>query len=119
MNVDLNSVLAILVQFGQLAGVAALIAVIVNVFKYFGLVPDGQGGRWFAAMNLIALFVLVGLRLFAPTVGIEFIDQQAATIANIFLIVLGYVMQLGVGSGTSDKLKSMKLPIVGGRAETK
>lgn len=117
MNVDLNSVLAILIQFGQLAGVAALIAVVVNVFKYFGLVASGQGGRWFAAANLIALVVLVSFHLFAPTVGLVFIDQQAATIANILLIVLGYVMQLGVGSGTADKLKEMKLPVIGGRKE--
>lgn len=113
MNFDFGAILTILVQFGELVGVAALLAVIINVFKYFGLVKDGTSGTWFAALSLISMAVLVAMHFFAPTVGIEFLDAQAKVLAEILTIVLGYLVQLKTGSGTAGLLKQMKIPVVG------
>lgn len=113
MNFDFAVILGILIQFAQLAGVAALLAAVVNVFKYFGAVKDGTAGAWYAALSLIVMGLLVYFHYFVPTIGIEFIDAQAAALANILLIVLGYAMQLKVGSGTADTLKQMEIPILG------
>ena len=113
---DLTIVLGILVQFAQLAGVAALLAAVVNVFKYFGVVKDGTAGSWYAAFSLIVMALLVYFHYFIPTIGIEFLDAQAATLAKILLIVLGYIMQLKVGSGTASTLKEMQIPVLGASA---
>jgi len=113
---DLTIVLGILVQFAQLAGVAALLAAVVNVFKYFGVVKDGTAGSWYAAFSLVVMTLLVYFHYFIPTIGIEFLDAQAAILAKILLIVLGYVMQLKVGSGTASTLKEMQIPVLGASA---
>ena len=62
----MEQIFDLFLQFGQLVGVAAAIAALVNVFKAFGLVKDGDAGKWAAALNLVALAVLVALKLFAP-----------------------------------------------------
>lgn len=110
---DFTIVLGILVQFAQLAGVAALLAAVVNIFKYFGVVKDGTAGSWYAAFSLVTMALLVYFHYFIPTIGIEFLDAQAAILAKILLIVLGYVMQLKVGSGTANTLKNMEIPVLG------
>lgn len=113
MNFDATVILNILIQFAQLAGVAALLAAVLNVFKYFGLVKDGTAGTWYAALSLLVMGLMVFFHYFAPTVGIEFLDAQAAVIAKILLIVLGYLMQLKVGAGTAKTLKGMEIPVLG------
>jgi len=113
---DFTAILGILIQFAQLAGVAALLAAVVNVFKFFGAVKDGSAGSWYAALSLIVMALLVYFHYFIPTIGIEFLDAQAATLAKILLIVLGYVMQLKVGSGTASTLKEMQIPVLGASA---
>ena len=112
-ELDFSVILGILLQFGQLAGVSALLAALINIVKYFGGVADGQTGRWYAGLSLLGMGLLVYFRLFVPTLGVEFLDVQAGVIANILLVVLGYVMQLRVGSGTSETLKDMSIPVVG------
>ena len=109
----MEQIFDLFLQFGQLVGVAAAIAALVNVFKAFGLVKDGDAGKWVAALNLVALAVLVALKLFAPGVALEQIDAQAAMLAQVLLIILGYVVQL-LGSTTAHDLFSrMRLPFVG------
>lgn len=112
-NVSIQDILNLLLQFGQLAGLAALIAALVNVFKTFGLVKDGDAGRWSAALNLVGITALVGLRIFAPAVTLEVVDANAAALANILLIVLGYVVQIGVSQKTHFTLSAAKVPLIG------
>ena len=45
-------------QWQTLLGVAALIILLVNVFKVMGIVKDGQADVWVAALNLIGLIAL-------------------------------------------------------------
>lgn len=105
--------LDLFLQFGQLVGVAACIAALINVFKTFGLVKDGDAGRWSAALNLAALAGLVALRVFAPSVAVEQLDAQAGIIAQILLIVLGYVVQLAGSESFHALLSRMRLPLIG------
>lgn len=106
-------ILSILVQFASLAGVAALLAAVVNIVKWFGWIPNGNAGRVFAILNLIAMALLVYFHFFFPTVSLQFWDEQAALAARILLIVLGYVMQLKVGASTAGTLSDMKIPVIG------
>lgn len=84
----------LLVQWGSLAGVAALIGVVINVFKSLGIVKDGSAKTWSAALNMIGLAVLLLLRVYQPELDIGVWDQHAGQIANVLLVVFGYILQL-------------------------
>jgi hypothetical protein len=88
MNSVLEVILAVMLQFAQLAGIGAAIAAIVNVLKTFGVVGDQTAGRWFAALNLAGIALLVYLKLFRPDIAVEYIDAQAAALAQILLLLL-------------------------------
>ena len=109
----MEQILDLFLQFGQLMGVAACIAALINVFKTFGLVKDGTAGKWSAALNLIALAALVALRLFAPQIALEQVDAQAAMLSQILLIVLGYVVQLFGSDGVHALFARLRLPVIG------
>jgi len=87
----------LIVQFGTLAGVAALVAALVNVAKVFGL-PDGSAPKLSAGLSLAAFAVLVGLKVFAPDVDVLALDAQAADFAVAALYVLGFIVQMGLPS---------------------
>jgi hypothetical protein len=103
----------LILGFAQLGGIAALVAAIVSVFKVFGLVKDGDAGKWAAALNLIALGVLVGLRLGLPGIAIAEVDNAAAQIAGALVVILGYVVQLGASAWAYDVYARLELPIIG------
>lgn len=109
----LDSILAVLVQFATLAGVGAAIAALVNVLKQFGVVKDGTGGKWFAGLNLVAIAILIYIKLFQPQIALEFIDAQAAVLAQILLAILGYVVQLGTGKAANGLFVDLRLPLIG------
>jgi len=105
---DLNSLAS---QFASLAGVAALITVVINIFKTFGIVKDGTAQTWSIILNLVGLIVLVYLRVFQPNVDIAGVDQQADSLANILIGILGFVVQIGSSKGTHSLLSGV--PLVG------
>lgn len=109
----LDAILAVILQFATLAGVGALLAAIVNVLKVFGVVTDGTAGRWFAGLSLAAIAVLVYLKLFQPGIAIEFVDNQAAVLAQILLLILGFVVQLGAGVTSHKLFAELRLPLIG------
>lgn len=109
----LDIILSVLMQFAQLAGIGAAIAAIVNVLKVLKVVTDTTAGKWFAGFNLLAIAVLVYLKIFQPQIAIEYIDAQAAVFAQILLLVLGYVIQLGAGSFAHGLFASLNLPLIG------
>ena len=109
----MEQILDLFLQFGQLVGVAACIAALINVFKTFGLVKDGDAGKWSAALNLIALAALVALKVFAPQFALEQVDAHAAMLAQILLIVLGYVVQLFGSDSVHSLLSRLRLPVIG------
>lgn len=109
----LEIILAVVTQFASLAGVGAVIAAVVNILKYFGVIADGNAGRWFAGFNLAAIALLVYLKLFQPEIAIEYIDAQAAVLAQVLLLILGYVVQLGSGLFAHGLFADLRLPVIG------
>lgn len=107
----MDPILKLLVEWAALGGVAAIIAVVINVLKYFKLVADGQAQSWSAALNLIAMAVFVGLKIYKPDIDLAGIDAEIAKVAEIALIILGYVMQLGISKGTHAAVRGV--PLVG------
>jgi hypothetical protein len=89
--IDLPSLLT---QFMALAGVGALVALIVNILKTVGVVKDGNAPTWATGLNLIGLVLLFFIKVFAPQADIGNLDGLAATIAQIGVLVLGLITQL-------------------------
>lgn len=106
-------VLKLAMGFGSLVGIAALVAVLINILKTFGVVADGTAGRWSAALNLIAFSALVFFAVFQPQIALEVLDGYAGQIATILLFVLGYLIQIFVSPATHEKLKAMDIPVLG------
>lgn len=108
----LDIILKIAVGFGSLAGVSALIAVVVQVGKVFRLVKDGTSSQWTSALNLLAFIGLVYFGVFQPSIAIEVLDGYAAQVAQIGLFVLGFIIQMTTSKPTYDSLKSANVPLL-------
>lgn len=101
----------LVLQWGALAGFAALIAFVINVLKHFGLVADGSAVTWSAALNLIGLAALLGLRVYAPQVDIAAVDARVAEAVQVALVIFGYVIQLLAAKGAHLAVRGV--PLVG------
>ena len=77
------------------AGFAALVAVLVQLGKQYGLVADGDAGKWSAALNLLGGVVVYAVSKFV--VGFDFIgaDNVLGEVANILTAVFAFVAQVG------------------------
>jgi hypothetical protein len=103
---------SLIVQFGTLVGVAALVAALVNVAKVFGL-PDGYAPNLSAGLSLIAFIALVALKVFQPGTDVVMLDSKAADIAGLVLYVLGFVMQMGLPAQFHKLLSGGGVPVIG------
>jgi hypothetical protein len=95
----------------QLLGAAAIITVIVNILKLTPLVKDGTADKWSAGLNLLGLVSLFVVKLFWPEVDIQLIDAELSELANVLMVVLTYVLQLGGSKFFYTILRG--LPIIG------
>jgi len=111
-SATLQTIMDVATSLATLAGVAALISVIVNVLKYFQLVPDGMAGRVFALLNLIAFVILAAMRVFAPQYSLSYLDAYAAQIATVGLFISGYLFQLGIGQQAYQIIQQANIPIL-------
>lgn len=104
----------LILQFGTLAGVAALVASLVSIAKSFGL-PDGSAPKLSAGLSLVAFLALVALKFFAPDVDVDVaeLDAQAADLAVAALYVLGFVVQMGLPAKFYEMFKSAGVPVLG------
>ena len=102
----------LIVQFGTLAGVAALVAALVNVAKSFGL-PDGYAPKVSGALSLLAFIGLVSLKVFAPQVDVTVIDKQAADVAVLALYILGFFVNIGLPAQFHAFLSNSRVPLIG------
>lgn len=109
----MDTVLNILIQIGGLIGVAAAIAALINVGKTFGLVKDGDAGAWSAALNLVALAVLVALKLYRPDIDLEKVDVQVGAFAQVIGLLLSYIVQIKAAKQVHLELSSAHVPVVG------
>ena len=99
----------LILQFGALAGAAALIAALVNALKAFGLVKDGDAPTWSAGLNLLGLAALLALKVFRPDLDVGALDAQVAQIAQALIVVLGFVVQLGLARQAHAWLRGVKV----------
>ncbi len=49
-----------------LVGTFAMIAVLINVLKWIGVVTDGTAGQWSAALNLVVVITAAAYGLWIP-----------------------------------------------------
>lgn len=108
----LDIILKIAMGFGSLAGVSALVSVLVQLGKILGLVKDGTANQWTSGFNLIAFIGLVYFGVFQPSIALDVLDGYAAQIAQIALFVLGFIVQMTVSKPTYDALKSARVPLL-------
>ncbi len=102
----------LILQFGTLAGVAALIASLINVAKVFGL-PDGSAPKVSAGLSLLAFVALVALNMFAPEVNVVDLDVQASDFSVVVMYILGFVVQLGLPAQFHKFLNKAEVPLIG------
>ena len=95
MNETLSLVLAIALWFGGSRVIAALVSLVVDVFKRFKLAKDGDAGKWSAAINLLGLGAFTAYFLLNPSAPFSAVDETLQLVMNIALVVLAYVDQLG------------------------
>jgi hypothetical protein len=94
MDKTLEFVLAVFVWFGGSGAIAAAIALVIDLFKRFGLVKDGDAGKWSAALNLLGLTAFTVFFLFNPNVAFAEVDESLRLVMQVVGIVLALVLQL-------------------------
>ena len=109
----LDMIVALTVQFVSLLGVAALIAVIVNILKVVGVVKKGTSAYWASGLGLVTFLVLVILGVFRPDLTVVFLDAVALKIATILTFLLGFVVQLSAAPLFHKALSTGSIPIIG------
>lgn len=98
-------------SFLALGGVAALVAILVNVGKQIGWVPDGSAPTAALGLNLVAFVAFVLLKIFAPEMDVAGLDAGAQQLATILVQVLAFVMQLGASRVANAAVRGT--PIIG------
>ena len=88
---DLNS---LVVFFGSLAGIGALIACLVNIGKTIGFIKDGEAPQYVILLNLLGMLVLFVIGLVKPAFNFQGLDAQAAQVATILMILFGLFWQI-------------------------
>jgi len=101
----------IVLLVGSLLGFAALVSIIVNVLKYFGVVKDGTSDKWVAGFNLVAVIALYVTRLFIPDFDPVPIDTILGEVAVVAGYLFTFVVMIFGSKFTYENLKH--LPVVG------
>lgn len=103
----------LLQQFLGLGGVAAFIAALVNVGKYFGVIADGSASKIALALSTLGFAAMVGLQLFAPDVSIAGLNEGAQKAADVVVYVLGFFAMIGLPAQFHKFYKAAGLPALG------
>jgi len=109
----MEGLIELLGQLGALGGFAALVAMVVNVLKQFGLIPDGHAGQVAVGLNLAGLVALFAVGQFVPGFDIGGFDQQLGSIAEILVLIFAFVFQNFISKGTHNTLSGMRVPVIG------
>lgn len=101
----------ILVEFGALVGFAALVSLVINVLKVFGVVKDGTADKWVAGFNLAGVLALLVVKQFFPELQIQPVDNLLGEIAVVGSYILSYVVMI-LGSKLTY-MATKGLPVIG------
>lgn len=100
-------------QVMSLAGFAGILALLVNVAKYFGAIKDGKAGLVTVVLNLVLTAGLLLAQQYLPAFNLGQWNQVAGDIANAGAILFGLFLQFGSSLLTHQIATNMKLPVVG------
>lgn len=101
-----------IVVFTAFVGVPALITVLINIFKGFGIVKDGKALAWVKWLN-VGFFVGVYLvKTFIPEFDLAWFDSVAVLVSELGIALLAVI---GTGIGVSGRVYgALKgIPLIG------
>ena len=98
--------------FLSLAGWAALVTIVINLLKVFGVVQDGQAPKFLLVFNSVGLILFAALGIFAHVAPEQF-DALASAIAGLLTAILGFVTMFGVSEKAHKVLSNANLPGIG------
>ena len=101
----------IVLEVGVLIGFAALVSMIVNVLKFFGVVKDGQADKWVAGFNLAGVLALFVVRMFIPEFDPMPLDTIFGQIASVGVYIMSFVVMIFGSKLTYAAVKG--LPLIG------
>ena len=107
-----DAILELVKQWGSLIGVAAGIAVLINIAKELGWVKDGKAQMWSVVLNIVAMGVMIGLKVFVPSMNIPDVDDKLIVVAEALTVLLGYIVQLA-SSKVSYEQALKGVPLIG------
>jgi hypothetical protein len=107
-GVSLDNILKIV---EGLVGTFMLIALVINILKWGGVVTDGTAGVWSAVANLAVLLGVAIIFKLYPQFDFNSVDAQIAEFAKIGGLVFAYIIQF-VGSRQTHIAftRGLKLP---------
>lgn len=80
-----------------LVGTFALIALLVNILKWAGVVNDGTAGKWSAVGNLVVLVAVTIVFKLYPSFDFGYVDANIGEFVKVAWVVFAYILQI-VGS---------------------
>lgn len=89
---SLETILAVVTA---LVGWPALVALTIDVLKYFGVVDSGTAGKWNICFNLLGFVGVAVLLGFFPQVNIAGVDAVILNYVTIAAYVFGMLVQMG------------------------
>jgi len=101
----------IVVEFSALLGFAALIALLVNVAKFFGWIKDGDALYWTSGANFVVIITMYALKLFKPEFDFANIDPIVAEIAAVGTMLFQLISGILASRLTHYAVKG--LPVIG------
>lgn len=101
----------LIIEVGALVGFSALVSLLVNVLKYFGVVKDGTADKWVAGFNFAGILALFVTRLFIPEFDPIQADGVMAEVAAVGVYILNFVIMIFGSKVTYAAVKG--LPVVG------
>jgi len=105
---DLQSLLA---AFLALGGAAIFVTALVNVGKFFHVVPDGLAGVYTLIVNAVLFLLFVIGKV--SGLNVENIDGVLGAIGQLVLMLLPLLGQVVVGFLAHQGLKRLKVPVFG------
>lgn len=85
---------AVLLIVQGLIGTFALLALLINILKWAGVVTDGNAGKWSAVANLLVLVAVSVVFKLYPEFDFTSFDAHAAELARVAGIVFAYILQI-------------------------
>lgn len=109
----LTTLLAVVLWVVGNRSIAALVALLVDIFKRFGLVKDGDAGKWAGALSLVGLVGFAAFFMLTPELSFELVDSRVTAVLQIAAVILAYVDQLGFAPKVHEVGAAAELPVLG------